>query len=96
MYKLRDKYWLKLFRVSAILVILFFLVFCIGEVEQYFFQSAIDAYIAENGKEPSREISDEMWKSANFKTLPLLAIVMFGFSFFLSRFWSSKKRNENT
>ena len=91
MYKLRDKYWLKLFRVSAILVTLFFLIFCIGQIEQYFFQSAIDAYITENGKEPSREISDEILKSANFKTLPLLAIVIFGLSFFLRKFWSSKK-----
>jgi len=91
MYKLNDEYWSGLAKIVAVLIILIFLFFCVGQIDQYLFESDIDKYIAANGKEPSYEISDKIRRSVKFKTLPLMAILMFGLNFLLTRYWSKPK-----
>jgi len=81
MYKLTDSYWPKLARVSVIIVVLGVIILCamglIFDLEQHFLSTDIDAYVALNGAEPSREIQDKFMRSAKLKTLPLsLALIV--------------------
>lgn len=90
MYKLTDIYWPKLVRVSAIVIILGILLFgamnLIFELEQYLLNTEIDAYLASNGVEPSREIQNELLISAKLKTFPLSLGVVILVNYFFVKF----------
>ena len=91
MYKLSDKYWLKLAYVASVIAVVIFILICIGHLEQYFLNNDIEKYLIENGIEPPHEVKDEFRKASKIKTLPVSAALYFAVNYFSIKYWFKPK-----